>query len=154
MGKKKKKKIRPLAICVFFNNDKIFVSEGHDPTKPETFYRPLGGRIEFGEYAQDTLRRELKEEIQQEITDVKFIGTLENIFILENIPMHEIVMVFDGRFADETMYRVEQHIGYEEDTKEKFDCSWKHLDFFRNRDGILYPDGLLELLENYTGSLI
>ena len=45
----KKNRIRPLAICVFLNNNRILVAEGYDPIKQQTFYRPLGGGIEFGE---------------------------------------------------------------------------------------------------------
>jgi hypothetical protein len=42
--------IRPLAICVFSQNGKILVCEGYDATTSDTFYRPLGGGIEFGEH--------------------------------------------------------------------------------------------------------
>lgn len=42
--------IRPLAICVFRHAGRILVAEGTDEVKGETFYRPLGGAIEFGEY--------------------------------------------------------------------------------------------------------
>jgi hypothetical protein len=42
--------IRPIAICIFSYNDKILVCEWHDPSKAETFYRPPGGAIEFGEF--------------------------------------------------------------------------------------------------------
>ena len=31
--------------------------------EPDLFHRPLGGHVEFGEYALDTLHRELREEI-------------------------------------------------------------------------------------------
>jgi len=40
--------IRPLAIYLFRDGDRILVGEGNDPVKRETFYRPLGGGIEFG----------------------------------------------------------------------------------------------------------
>ena len=53
--------IRPLAICLFSRGDQILVAEGFDPVKDETFYRPLGGAIEFGERAVQTLARELSE---------------------------------------------------------------------------------------------
>jgi len=42
------KQIRPIAICAFLRNNRILVAEGFDPVKDETFYRPLGGGIEFG----------------------------------------------------------------------------------------------------------
>src|SRR6266568_4543117 len=48
-------RIRPLAICVFSHNGCILAAEGVDPLKDnQVFYRPLGGGIEFGEYAEQT----------------------------------------------------------------------------------------------------
>jgi ADP-ribose pyrophosphatase YjhB (NUDIX family) len=44
------------------------------------FHRPLGGHVEFGEYARDTVHRELQEEIGQALTAVQLAGVLENIF--------------------------------------------------------------------------
>lgn len=40
--------IRPIAICLFSHDDKILVSEEHDLSRKQTFYRPLGGGIEIG----------------------------------------------------------------------------------------------------------
>ena len=41
--------IRPIAICVLRRHDEILVIEGRDESRDLTFYRPLGGGIEFGE---------------------------------------------------------------------------------------------------------
>src|SRR2546430_17022158 len=57
----------------------LLVSEHVDSRDPP-FQRPLGGHVEFGEYALDTVRREFGEEIGQELTDVRRLGVLENIF--------------------------------------------------------------------------
>jgi NADH pyrophosphatase NudC (nudix superfamily) len=80
----KKKRIRPLAICVFRNQDRILVMEGYDAIKKEYFYRPLGGAIEFGESGPETVCRELMEEINVKVDrqSLKYLGTLENIFAL------------------------------------------------------------------------
>ena len=50
-----KNNIRPIAVCVVRNNDNILVFEGYDPVKKETFYRPLGGAIEFGEHSKSAV---------------------------------------------------------------------------------------------------
>jgi ADP-ribose pyrophosphatase YjhB (NUDIX family) len=55
------------------------VSEGSNPPGG-LFHRPLGGHVEFGEYAADTVRREFVEEISQELAEVRLAGVLENIF--------------------------------------------------------------------------
>ena len=101
MGKKRKKKrIRPLALCVFQREGMIFVARGYDAHKDETFYRPVGGRIEFGERGRDAVVREVREELNAEATDVTYLGALENIFSYENAPGHEIALIYDGRFTD------------------------------------------------------
>ena len=41
------KEIRPVVLGLVRRNNKILVSEGHDKNKNETFYRCLGGGIEF-----------------------------------------------------------------------------------------------------------
>ena len=142
----KKKRIRPLAICVFRNKDRILVNEGYDPSKKQTFYRPLGGGIEFDEKAEDTVRRELKEELNVEVGDVRYLGTLENIFTFNETPGHEIVMIFDGVLTDSGLYEQAVIVG-EEANGEVIRAMWKSLDEFGAGKSILYPDGLLELLQ-------
>ena len=141
-----KHRIRSLAICVFSHAGCILASQGYDPLKDETFYRPLGGQIEFGEHAADALRRELLEEIQAEVTALRYLETLENIFVFNGKPGHEIVMVFDGELVDQGLYalpviqRTDAHSG------EPIQAYWKHLGEFGPGQPPLYPTGLLELL--------
>ena len=72
----KKDAIRAIAICVFRHGDKILAAEGFDSIKQQTFYRPLGGTIEFGEHSSETVRRELLEELGAEVTNLRYLGTL------------------------------------------------------------------------------
>jgi 8-oxo-dGTP pyrophosphatase MutT (NUDIX family) len=141
-------KIRPLAICIFRRVDRIFVAEGYDAVKGQTFYRPLGGKIEFGEHSAQTIIRELREEIGAEVTALRYLGTLENIFTFNGQPGHEIVLVYDGAFADAAMYKVEAVEGREDDGDLLFVARWLPLDAFRGDDAPpLYPDGLLDLID-------
>ena len=136
----KKKRIRAIALCVFRNKDRILVNEGYDPSKKQTFYRPLGGGIEFDEKAEDTVRRELKEELNVEVGDVRYLGALENIFTFNETPGHEIVMIFDGVLTESGLYEQAVIVG------EVIRAMWKSLDEFGVGKSILYPPGLLELL--------
>jgi 8-oxo-dGTP pyrophosphatase MutT (NUDIX family) len=138
--------IRPIAICLFRRDDRILVFEGHDTIKSETFYRPLGGGIEFGELSVDTVRRELMEEIGAEVKDLVYLGTVENIFTLDGEPGHEIVQVYDGVLVDPRLYDRAVMPGYEDNTNESIKVLWKSLDEFGPGGDILYPDGLLEML--------
>lgn len=141
-------KIRPLAICIFRRGDRIFAAEGYDDVKGQTFYRPLGGKIEFGEHSAQTIVRELREEIGAEVTALRYLGTLENIFTYNGQHGHEIVLVYDGAFADPALYKVDALEGREDDGDLLFIARWMPLDAFRGDDAPpLYPDGLLDLID-------
>lgn len=137
--------IRPVALCIFHNNDRILVFEGLDPVKGETFYRPLGGGIEFGERSEDAVRRELKEELDVEIRDLKFLGTLENIFTFNGGSYHEVVLIYDGVLAESRLYEQALLLG-KEANGDDIRAMWKSLREFDSGESILYPYGLLELL--------
>jgi ADP-ribose pyrophosphatase YjhB (NUDIX family) len=83
----------------------LLVSEEANPSG-ELFHRPLGGHVEFGEYALDTVHREFREEIGQALTAVERAGVLENIFAWGRGIEHEIVFVFTAACADEAAYEI------------------------------------------------
>ena len=139
--------IRPIALCVFHNKDRILVFEGYDKAKDETFYRPLGGGIEFGESSENAVRRELKEEINVDVADLKYLGTLENIFTFNGNSYHEVVMIYDGVLTDSGLYDQAVIVGREANGEE-IRAMWKSLDEFAEGESILYPDGLLGLLRS------
>ena len=144
-----KKRIRPLAICVFRHNDRILVAEGYDSVKDEYFYRPLGGGIEFGEPSTETICRELREELNVEVDkeSLQYLGALENIFYFNGTPSHEIILVYDGALKESKLYDQAVIIGNEIDMDETFHAMWKSIDEFGEEGSILYPTGLLEMLE-------
>lgn len=143
--KTKKQRIRPLAICIFRWGDYILVSKGLDPASGENFYRPVGGGIEFGEYAEAALVREVQEELEKEIYDLALLGILENLFEFDQQAGHEIVFVYDGRFKDESLYNLEQVIrGHE--GKETFEAVWRRVEDCEIEQIPLYPAGLADLL--------
>ncbi len=137
--------IRPIAICVCLKDDRILVFEGHDPLKNQTFYRPLGGGMEFQELSLQTVIREFREELKVTIHNPRLLGTLENIFSYKGQKGHELVFVYDGELTDPELYQQEEIIGYEDDGS-AFLAMWKPLEFFQSGQAPLYPDGLLELL--------
>jgi len=91
------------------HDDALLVSEEANPSG-ELFHRPLGGHVEFGEHALDTVHRELQEEIGQALTDVRLAGVLENIFQWGGAKQHEIVFVFTAAFADEAAYEIREQV--------------------------------------------
>jgi 8-oxo-dGTP pyrophosphatase MutT (NUDIX family) len=136
--------IRVIAICVFRHDDKILVFEAVDAVSKKPFYRPLGGSVEFGERTEDTVKREIREEIGLEATDLKLLGILESIFTHEGKTGHEIVYVYDGRLTDETAYQRESII-VTEDNGEVLTARWRKLDFFNDYHRLV-PEAMMPLL--------
>jgi 8-oxo-dGTP pyrophosphatase MutT (NUDIX family) len=147
----KKKRIRPLAICVFRHHNRILVAEGYDSVKDEYFYRPLGGGIEFGETSMQTVCRELLEELNVQIDSESliYLGTVENIFHFNGTPGHEIVLIYDGTLKDPDLYEQAVILG-KEANGEDVRAVWKNIDEFGEGKSILYPTGLIDILVTTT----
>lgn len=136
--------IRPIVICICRQDDRILVAEGYDSVKQEVFFRPLGGTIEFGEWAEEALQREFQEEIGAQLKNLRYLGMLENIFTCEGARGHEIVLVYDGHLVDESIYEKEVVTG--DEMGMPFKAYWKKLEEFLSGMPPLYPDGLLRML--------
>lgn len=151
MSKARKQHIRPLALAIIRRGDQVFVNESYDSVRDETFYRPLGGKIEFGERGCEAVIREFKEEVDAELMNVRYLMMFENIFTYEGRSGHEIVLMYEADFVDETMYEREQVAGVS-GNDEPINASWQPLDKFAHGELILYPEGLIELLQKTTHS--
>jgi 8-oxo-dGTP pyrophosphatase MutT (NUDIX family) len=144
-------RIRPLALgLVWRERDgtrELLVFEGYDRVKIETYYRPLGGGIEFGEHSAAALRREFREELGAELERIHYLATLENIFVCDGQPGHEIVLLYEATLSDPAFYARETMI-VQEDIKTTV-ARWLPLTAFTPftpHGPPLYPDGLLDLL--------
>jgi 8-oxo-dGTP pyrophosphatase MutT (NUDIX family) len=138
--------IRVISICVIRRNDDILVFEGYDHVKDQTFFRPLGGGVEFGESSLEALNREFREEINARLKNVRYLQTLENIFEVYGKPGHEVIFIYSGDLIDATLYEKEVMVGFE-DNGDRFKALWMPLDTFRSGRYPLYPTGLLELID-------
>lgn len=88
------KEIRPIVLGIAVKNNKLLVGEGFDNVKNETFYRCLGGGIEFLEKSSDALKREFNEEINANIIVKEFLGISENIFKYKGKNAHELILFY------------------------------------------------------------
>lgn len=141
----KKNKIRPIAIGLILHENRILVFEGYDEVKQKTFFRPLGGAIKFGETGAEALKREIKEEIDQDIVDIEYLGTIESIFMLRGEPGHELVLVYSAKLIDEAFSRLTNFTGHEDDGSE-IKVRWMDLDYFDKQPGMLVPPELSEMI--------
>lgn len=110
--------IRVLSLGIVKQDDRILLSQGFDPSKQQNFYRALGGGVNFGETSREALVREFQEEIQAEITNIKYLGCLENIFIFNDKQGHEIIQIYQCDFVDRRFYQTEV-IRFREADREK-----------------------------------
>lgn len=139
-------RIRPIAICLFRNRNRILVSEGFDTFKQSYYYRPLGGGIEYGESSKAALAREIWEELDVEVENIQLVGVIENIFTYEGQQGHEIVFVFDAEFSDKSLYELDEIAGYEMEANIRFKAKWKSLDEIEKSGARLVPEELATLL--------
>jgi ADP-ribose pyrophosphatase YjhB (NUDIX family) len=135
-------RIRPIAIALIRRGDDLLAAEFHDPTRDITFCRPLGGGIEFGESADEALRREFDEEIGAELTNVRLLGVRR--FHGFGRAGHEIVFVFAAELADASLYAHDPVAPIDDEDSV---AAWHPLSRFADGSVPLYPEGALDLLQ-------
>jgi len=136
--------VRVKAVCVFGHEGRILAIDGFDPTKRDRFWVPIGGRVEFGETSRHAITREVNEELSADVSDLVLLGVLENIFTFDGGNGHEIVFVYDGQLADQSIYERTSVSGLE-DNGQQFIARWidpRNPEYGRP----VYPDGLVDLL--------
>lgn len=137
-------RVRPLALGVPFRGEEVLVA-AYDPDAVESFYRPIGGGVEFGESSREAVVREFQEELGLSVTPVEFLGTLENRFEFSGEAGHEIVLVHevafeDGRVADRDRYEGTDEGGV------TYGARWATVDELVASEAPLYPDGVATVL--------
>ena len=135
----KRQIIKAMAVIRRPRDGALLVSEYTDTSQPP-FQRPLGGHVEFGEYALDTIHREFGEELGQRLAEVRLLGVLENIFPWHGGTEHEVVFIFSAAFADPAAYDVEEQPILDNPERRVL---WRPAGAVSPP---LYPDGLAELI--------
>lgn len=134
-------RIRVKALGLILDRDRVFVSSFYEPVKKKTFYRALGGSVEFGETSVATLQREFWEEIQAELTNIRYLGCLENLFIYLGEPCHELIQLYQADFVDPKFYALTQLPFV--DGKISSVAEWVHRDRFLSGELWLVPEACL-----------
>lgn len=127
--------IRPLAVAVMRRGDKVLAMKCFDYKKNEIFYRLIGGGIEFGERAADTVVREWQEELGIGIKVTKCLGVDESIFIYEGRQGHEIVFFFEAEPVNPAV--CEGTFKFNEDGLQDTEVVWADI----NGKEPIYPEG-------------
>ncbi len=137
------KKIRVKAMCLIIHNQKVLVADG-DTFKsnvrhvvPGHFYRVLGGSMNFQETSEQSVRREIREELGSEIDNLEKLDVIENHFIYAGEQDHEIVFLFKGRLARKEL--TEQNVIHIVEDSYEGDAVWVPIEEMLKGDRPLYP---------------
>ena len=137
------KEIRPIVLGMVKKDNKVLVSKGYDEIKNESFYRSIGGGIEFLENSKDALKREFKEELNIDISIGDFLGISENIFTYNGKNAHELILFYDVEIKDKD-YREKYHII---DDNCETDAVWIDIEKFKNKELKIYPEEVFKYLD-------
>jgi len=136
--------IRPVAVGVPRRGDEVLLSRLRDETAAETFYRPIGGAVEFGELSDEALVREFREELSVELEAYDHVDTLESTFVFQGNEGHEIWFLYEVTFAEDWPYERDEFEGREPELDETYRAEWVPLDSLS--EVTVYPENLSELV--------
>ncbi|MBD3882671.1 NUDIX domain-containing protein [Phormidium tenue FACHB-886] len=139
-----RQQIRVISLALIQDGDRLFVGEGFDAVKQDFFYRALGGGVEFGETSLEGLQREFREELNAELSNLYYLGCLENLFVFNGKPGHELIQLYRADFADRQFYQADSLIGKE--TNGTFKALWVAIDRFKSGQLRLVPEAFLTFL--------
>ena len=91
---------RVVGVAVHDNSILLHQGEGDD------FWILPGGRAEFGESAEETLKREMREEINTEVEVGRLLWFVENFFTYAEKRYHEIALYFFMRLPPTSEYLI------------------------------------------------
>lgn len=140
----KSEKIRAIALGLIRDGDRTFIGQGYDPDREEPFYRAMGGGVKFGETSLEALKREFQEEIQAELTNIRYLGCLESIFVFKGKPGHEIIQLYECDFVDPKFYQLQQ-IPFTEKKRQKLGL-WVEIDKLKSGELYVVPSQFLDYL--------
>ncbi|NIW98405.1 MAG: NUDIX domain-containing protein [Phycisphaerae bacterium] len=109
---------RVVGVAVYENSVLLHQAEGED------FWTFPGGRAEFGEPAEQTLHREMREEIGTEVEVVRLLWFVENFFMYADKQCHEIALYFLMRLPTTCKYLVRQASFQVEEKETKLTFRW------------------------------
>jgi ADP-ribose pyrophosphatase YjhB (NUDIX family) len=138
--------IRVKALGLHWRDGRLLAFEVHDDEGRVKGVRPLGGSIEFGEPARAAVCREFKEELGANAVAIGEPLVMENLYVHEGVPGHEVLFIFEVRFLSGE-FEGQDQIGFQEDDGNPCVARWYDLnDLDQDGGPELYPKGLKALL--------
>ena len=140
--------IRVKVFGVVRRGSQLLLSFAIDPDSGGRYGRLLGGGVEPGERAADAVRREFQEEIGAELTHLRQLGVVENIFTWQGQLHHEVIFVFAADFVDRSLYERDSFVVNEAVCDGP--ATWVDLSRVLTGEVTVYPAEVLPLLEEPT----
>lgn len=113
--------------AVIFDRGRVLIQavEGWPDASATPFYCLPGGRVEHGETAEESIAREMREELEEDIRVERLLWFVENFFRHEGMDWHEIGLYFLVCLADGSRYLGDgPHWGIEPEIDLKFRLEW------------------------------
>jgi ADP-ribose pyrophosphatase YjhB (NUDIX family) len=135
--------IRPVAIGLLRDGDRLLVAEVPNDDGSVKGWRPLGGGVEFGETAEVALKREFREELDVAVEITGPPAIFENLYEHAGHVGHEIIFAFPAIVADPALKARSRFMIHDNATPVWVE--WIELRRFEHGE-VLLPTGLAPLL--------
>lgn len=139
--------IRFVALGAVYRGDELLVFEGELPETGETYYRLLGGGVEFSEHSRDAVTREFHEELGVAFTDPVLVDTFERVFTFDAETEHEVWRVYEGRIAENWPYERDSFTFVEPESDTEHLARWMPIESLRDEETTFYSSAVLDALE-------
>ena len=134
-------KLNIRACAIIIHDNKLLVHNNVN----ESHVALVGGRVKIGESSEQTIRREIMEEMGKEIEIMEYVSTIENFFEADDMPYHEIMFVYRVDFKNEEDKKIIETI-HNVEGEDELRYDWIDLD--KIDEYPLKPDILKDLLRN------
>lgn len=135
-------RIRNIAVGLIVRDGHVLAEEYPETDRYGRFLRAIGGGIDFGERAEEALRREFREELAVEIQAAELLAVTENLFTLAGRRGHEVVHVFSIRSDELERMPLDERRRIIDGSST---AGWWPLDELGDSTLPMYPDGILDL---------
>ncbi|MCI4669639.1 MAG: NUDIX domain-containing protein [Bacteroidia bacterium] len=136
--------IAPMAYCIFLYRGRILLIKDEELSNGKPCYRPIGGKLAFGEYSWEAIRREVKSLIGEDVKNLEFVaGPSEVVTELNDNIRHEIIFLFKGELDSKGTEKVSDAL-----INQNLYPIWRSLKELKKEKVHLYPEDLMDIVSS------
>jgi len=137
--------IQALAYCIVRRNHEVLLRRGEACGGDKSYFYPLGGIMQAGEYSWDAVRRHAKMALDSELHNLTFMGPSEFIGREGDHLLHQIIFLFEADLAEADCYHQPQ-IGGKGPDRRPCLYRWQPLLAFQRKRNWLLPESLADMM--------